>query len=45
MEAEPLVGPALPPTATEEVYDPEEMKKAEEYKTKGNNFFKVHKYD
>ena len=34
------MGPVLPPNATEEEFDPEEIKKAEEYKTNGNNFFK-----
>lgn len=32
-----VIGPAVP---TEGDYDPEELKKAEEYKTKGNEFFK-----
>jgi len=34
-----IIGPTMPP-ATEEEYSPEEIKKAEEYKTNGNNFFK-----
>ena len=31
------IGPAVP---TDQDYDPEELKKAEEFKTKGNEFFK-----
>ena len=32
-----VIGPAIP---TDKDYDPEELKKAEEHKTKGNEFFK-----
>jgi len=36
------IGPTAP---TEKDYDPEEIKKADAFKAKGNDFFKESKYD